>query len=745
MSRFGVAERYFDIVIVTDLRFSGGTNAAVAAEIAAAARAGYAVGLIAYEADLNLPPRVNARLQSVVDAGDAERIAPGTPVRCRLALLHNPYVAGRLPYRGLRLTAEQRVVVVQHPPFDGFGRPHYDVAAAHAHAEEILGGPVRWAPIGPQVRRQFAESPSAPTLTPRDWFNTIDADAWMSSRTPRRSRAPAAPIAIGRHSRPDPRKWPATREAILEIYRDDPRVRIRALGVSPEIQALLAPTPSNWDLIGFDQEPVGAFLRSLDVYAFYHRDDWVEAFGVAILEAMAIGVPCVLPPHFEPLFEDAAHYAAPEEAFETALALGGDPERAAAVDARAQALIARKFSQAAAIARLKEMIGPPDAAGKRALAAPSVAERRRRHVLMISCNGVGMGHVARLLAIARRMPETIEPVFATMSMAIEPIRAFGYHVEHFPYHTYLDADVYLWNRYLALELIEMATAFDVRALVYDGNAPFQCVIDAARALPDCWSIWCRRGMWKPNHDKLFIERETHFDAVVEPDDLASRFDAGLTADRRRWARVVDPIRLLDRHERLTREAARAELGVSEDATVVLVQFGSGSNFDYAPMRERTIRTLLAEPNVEIVLADWLMAPAPVKTADFPTDRVVVLRSFPIARYLSAFDASVSAVGYNSFHEAIDAGVPTLFVPNENPRQDDQSARAWFAERNGVGLSLRANEISRLAPALRRLLDADERARMRAAATRFQRPNGAIEAARFIADLALTARGARPER
>ena len=39
----------------------------------------------------------------------------------------------------------------------------------------------------------------------------------------------------------------------------------------------------------------------------------VEAFGRNILEAMASGLPAILPPHFRPFFGDAAIYAEPAE------------------------------------------------------------------------------------------------------------------------------------------------------------------------------------------------------------------------------------------------------------------------------------------------------------------------------------------------------------------------------------------------------------------------------------------------
>jgi UDP-N-acetylglucosamine:LPS N-acetylglucosamine transferase len=120
-------------------------------------------------------------------------------------------------------------------------------------------------------------------------------------------------------------------------------------------------------------------------------------------------------------------------------------------------------------------------------------------------------------------------------------------------------------------------------------------------------------------------------------------------------------------------------------------------------------------------------------------RLKVVKTFPLSRYFHAFDASISAVGYNSYHELVQARMPALFIPNENPRQDNQLARARFAEQHGFGLCVRASEIYRMRPAIDRLLHPEENQRMIEACTRFARPNGAVEAARMIEELALVMR------
>jgi len=346
-----------------------------------------------------------------------------------------------------------------------------------------------------------------------------------------------------------------------------------------------------------------------------------------------------------------------------------------------------------------------------------------------------MGHLTRLLAVARRLPESVQPIFVTMSQAISVVREFGYLVEYVPFHEYLRCDIATWNKFLLEHLNELIQFYDAKALVFDGNTPFQGVIDAADANPQMWSVWCRRGMWLPGVADRFLDRERHFDAVLEPRDIVEELDVGPTRERRVRARLVDPIRLLDDHELLPRDAARAELGLDPDGLAVIVQLGARNNFGYDVAQWQSVETLVRQRNVQIVAAEWLMADRSLA----PEAQVKVVRTFPLSRYFRAFDASISAVGYNSYHELIQARLPTLFIPNENPRQDNQLARARFAERHGFGLCVRAHEVYRLEPAMERLLNATERLTMAEACARFARPNGAIEAARMIEELAFVLR------
>jgi hypothetical protein len=69
----------------------------------------------------------------------------------------------------------------------------------------------------------------------------------------------------------------------------------------------------------------------------------------------------------------------------------------------------------------------------------------RATILCFTSNGIGMGHLARALAIARRLGPAFRPVVVTLSQAVAACSAFGIPAEHLPHHRYLGYDVQPWN------------------------------------------------------------------------------------------------------------------------------------------------------------------------------------------------------------------------------------------------------------------------------------------------------------
>jgi UDP-N-acetylglucosamine:LPS N-acetylglucosamine transferase len=215
--------------------------------------------------------------------------------------------------------------------------------------------------------------------------------------------------------------------------------------------------------------------------------------------------------------------------------------------------------------------------------------------------------------------------------------------------------------------------------------------------------------------------------------LAADDDRGLTAERRDEALVVPPIVLLDEPDLLARADAERELGLEPGRVNALVQVGAGSDAVDRTV-ERCLERLAAEPGVQVAALESSIS----RELTLPEGVVRIRDTYPMARYLRAFDLTVAAAGYNAFHELLHLGVPTLFVPM--PRElDDQEARARYAETAGVALACESPGSERLEAVIGQMLDPDRRARMSARAAAIGLGNGAEEAARLLSRLAVAGR------
>src|SRR5699024_6865989 len=140
-----------------------------------------------------------------------------------------------------------------------------------------------------------------------------------------------------------------------------------------------------------------------DIYLYCHHPLLKEAFGRAVLEAVATGAIAILPHYFEPIFHEAAIYAEPREVADIAGRLAESPSYLKERRDEARNLLEERFSYRAHIERIRSLIGPPR--GTVIPAAPSVPVLRdisltdsgKTTVLFYTDNGHGLGHVSRLM------------------------------------------------------------------------------------------------------------------------------------------------------------------------------------------------------------------------------------------------------------------------------------------------------------------------------------------------------------
>jgi UDP:flavonoid glycosyltransferase YjiC (YdhE family) len=180
-----------------------------------------------------------------------------------------------------------------------------------------------------------------------------------------------------------------------------------------------------------------------------------------------------------------------------------------------------------------------------------------------------------------------------------------------------------------------------------------------------------------------------------------------------------------------RATARAALGLDPEPPVALVSLGAGNINDtsddvgasIAALRSMGVQVCVTRPEIAAGGGDH--------------HDVHVVRTYPLSRHYRAFDLAISASGYNSFHELLRFGVPTLFVPNRVTALDDQDARARYAAEQGLAHQLPSVTVDAAKPLLEDLLAHGEG--MTARARDLDPGNGAGDAAAHIMRLIRTPR------
>jgi glycosyltransferase involved in cell wall biosynthesis len=100
---------------------------------------------------------------------------------------------------------------------------------------------------------------------------------------------------------------------MLLVFPDSADYEVHILGGAKSALKILGQQPNNWYVIQFGEMYPKDFLSNLDVFVFYPHPNCIEAFSRVVLEAMAVGVPVILPYRYQKIFHEAAIYAEPTE------------------------------------------------------------------------------------------------------------------------------------------------------------------------------------------------------------------------------------------------------------------------------------------------------------------------------------------------------------------------------------------------------------------------------------------------
>ncbi|HWJ76920.1 MAG TPA: glycosyltransferase [Niallia sp.] len=315
--------RHFDVIIVSDYRLNGGSTLSNIEEIKAQKKLGLKTGIIQLERYDFTPPNkpINSKVRDLIDGDKVQLIVYGEQVTCDLLIVRYPPILQEHQRYVPSVDAKHIRLIVNQTPMSNYGESgvlRFDIETANNRLKDYFGKEAIWYPIGPLVRSALTgrhkEQMNKIHLSDDNWANIINLEEWQRNR-PLDDQGRV--ITIGRHSRDQDVKWPENKNELLSVYPDSSKYQVKILGGAKTPEKILGNLPSNWKVFEFGEISPKEFLEQLDVFVYYTHSNWIESFGRVILEAMAAGVPVILPNVYQELFGDAALYAEPVYVKET--------------------------------------------------------------------------------------------------------------------------------------------------------------------------------------------------------------------------------------------------------------------------------------------------------------------------------------------------------------------------------------------------------------------------------------------
>lgn len=311
----GEGSNHLDVVFAGNWEKNGGPQKSMLEEIHALVGTGLRVGIINFEAarfmSNSFQTPLNDDIQRLINVGYVDEVHYDDLVHIRLLILRYPPILQFFRSDRTSLKIERMIILANQAPSEQDGQDvRYLVDECHRNAQLAFGVTPVWVPQGPLVRTFLSYYLDSPALAGFDLPGILNVDDWWNERNWYRSITPV----VGRVSRDNSMKWPDEKPIIEKLYPTDGSADVRIMGgaATPLKIMGVSKAPMGWTVYGPDEIAVPSFLQSLDYFVFFQHSLAIEAFGRAILEALAAGVVVILPPHFEKVFGEAALYTEPD-------------------------------------------------------------------------------------------------------------------------------------------------------------------------------------------------------------------------------------------------------------------------------------------------------------------------------------------------------------------------------------------------------------------------------------------------
>jgi predicted glycosyltransferase len=324
-------------------------------------------------------------------------------------------------------------------------------------------------------------------------------------------------------------------------------------------------------------------------------------------------------------------------------------------------------------------------------------------VLLFANDGLGAGHLARTLAIARalrRKVDRLELLLATASDADALLAALPVATVRWPSPTLARQSGWpdVLRRAVASRVVSGALhGFRPDLLVTDTfpSGPHGELAGLVREVP-------RRALVRRSvrTDRALADTTeaglSDYELAIVPDDPVALDGERLPIPAVR----VPPVTLFEAHEGADRATARQRLGLSPERRSILVASGGGGDPEAVDQATRIAAAITRIPGGP----DAVLATGPLGRGCAAPPGVSTVAVTPLQPLLAAFDGAIVPAGYNLAHELAKAGVPSALFAMSRPF-DDQAARAQRFAQAGLAHELREIDDARVAAAVAWMRDA----------------------------------------
>lgn len=316
---YQIENTHYDVIVVSDFNMLGGAFVSTFNYILAAIRLNMKVGIFHWRRyDTNLGKPLNPQIYELASKQKLDILVPGDHVKADLVIVGYPVILQYKIDDSPKIDCKSLVIVVNQMSARLLNGQdvQYDPLIVRKHAKEVFGHEGRYVPISPLVKRLMDQDGRYLTDPDNIWYPMIDTENWCDTPIRWRGMSRKHPV-VGRHGRDHYTKWPSDRKKLELAYGVNEQWDVRFLGGAETAIEILGEKPKNWMVYEFDAIGSKEFLADLDFFVHYTHDEYIEEFGRAVMEAMAVGIPVVLPPKFKETFGSAALYAEPEKVGET--------------------------------------------------------------------------------------------------------------------------------------------------------------------------------------------------------------------------------------------------------------------------------------------------------------------------------------------------------------------------------------------------------------------------------------------